>query len=64
MKTNKTKIAFKILRMIRKLEPEDWNKILTTVDSLYFSLRRLETKETTTPQDEIEEIEGDLKEIK
>ena len=50
--------------MIRKLEPEDWNKILTTVDSLYFSLRRLETKETTTPQDEIEEIEGDLKEIK
>lgn len=50
--------------MIRKLEPEDWNKILILVDSMYYSIRRLEDKETITPQDEIEEIEEDLKEIK
>lgn len=63
MKTNKTRIAFKIIRLIRKLNPDDWATIKYVVDNIFYALRTLE-KEDTQPSDDIEEIEEELKEDK
>lgn len=64
MKINKTKMVFKILRMIKGLEPEEWIKIKSTVDDMYFDLRLLEKPKEYDPKDDIEEIEGEIEDNK
>lgn len=64
MKINKTKIVFKIVRMIKGLEPEEWIRIKSTVDDVYFDLRLLEKPEECNHKDDIEEIEEEIEDNK
>ena len=59
MKLNKTKITFKIIKLIRDLKPEEWSKVKVVVDDMYFGLRMLENR-NEEPSDDIEEIEDKL----
>lgn len=61
MKINKTKIVFKFIKMIKDLEPEDWAVIKLVVDDVYHNMRLLEYQEKQTPEDDIEEIEEEIK---
>ena len=64
MKTNKTKIVFKIVRMIKGLEPGEWIRIKNTVEDVYFDLRLLEKPEEHGLKDDIEEIEEEIEDNK
>lgn len=63
MKINRTKIALKIVRLIKKLEPADWSRVKTAVDDMYYALWLLKPEETQ-PGDDIEEIEEEMEEEK
>ena len=59
MKTNKTRIALKIVKMVKNLEPADWCKVKSSVDDMYYALRFLRPV-NPEPEDDIEEIEEEL----
>ena len=60
MKTNKTRIALKIVKMIKNFEPADWCRIKSSVDDMYYALRFLQPV-NPEPEDDIEEIEEDVR---
>ena len=59
MKTNKTRIALKMVKMVKNLEPADWCKVKSSVDDMYYALRFLRSV-NPEPEDDIEEIEKEL----
>ena len=63
MKTNKTRIALKIVKMVKNLEPTDWVRIKSSVDDMYYALRFLNPEEHE-PEDDIEEIEEEIEDNK
>lgn len=63
MKTNKTKIALKIVKLVKNLEPTDWGRVKASVDDMYYALRFLNPEEHE-PEDDIEEIEEEIEEAK
>ena len=63
MKTNKTKIALKIVKMVKNLEVADWCRVKSSVDDMYYALRFLNHTEVE-PEDDIEEIEEEIEDSK
>ena len=63
MKTNKTKIALKIVKMVKNLEPTDWCRVKSSVDDMYYALRFL-GPDDSEPEDDIEEIEEEIEDNK
>ena len=63
MKTNKTRIALKIVKLVKNLDPEDWCMIKSSVDDMYYALRFLRSDEQE-PKDDIEEIEEEIEDNK
>ena len=63
MKTNKTRIALKIVKMVKNLEPTDWCRVKSSVDDMYYALRFLKPDEQE-PEDDIEEIEEEIEDNK
>lgn len=56
MKLNKTRLALKILRMVKNLNSEDWCRVKASVDGMYFALRFLKSEKNSV-KDDIDEIE-------